>query len=136
MDTYDLSSFGREQLELFVRLSYVDEAARATLEKIIALKDGLAATEGQLHAIDRETSEIGQDQQRLRDNIKALTATAEARQLITRYIAKAGEQETRLEQLTKDKQAAALERIRLQEELARMIRGLTVDHLLTQNQAP
>lgn len=136
MDTYDVSSFGREQLELFVRLNYVDEAARATLEKIIALKDGLASTEAQLHAIDRETSEIGQDQQRLRDNIKALTATAEARDLITRYIAKAGEQETRLEQLTKDKQAAALERIRLQEELARMIRGLTVDHLLTQNQAP
>lgn len=136
MDTYDLASFGREQLELFVRLSYVDESARATLEKIIALKDGLAATESQLHAIDRETSEIGQDQQRLRDNIKALTATAEARQLISRYIAKAGEQETRLEQLTKDKQAAAGERIRLQEELAKMIRGLTVDHLLTQNQAP
>ena len=136
MDTYDVSSFGREQLELFVRLNYVDEAARATLEKIIALKDGLASAEAQLHAIDRETSEIGQDQQRLRDNIKALTATAEARDLITRYIAKAGEQETRLEQLTKDKQAAAAERIRLQEELARMIRGLTVDHLLTQNQAP
>jgi len=84
----------------------------------------------------RETLEIGQDQQRLRDNIKALTATAEARQLITRYIAKAGEQETRLEQLTKDKQAAASERITLQEELAKLIRGLTVDHLLTQNQAP
>ncbi|MDX6303553.1 MAG: hypothetical protein QOI77_522, partial [Blastocatellia bacterium] len=136
MDTYDVAGFGREQLELFIRLNYVDEAARATLEKIIALKDGLASTEAQLHAIDRETSEIGQDQQRLRDNIKALTATAEARDLIARYIAKAGEQETRLEQLTKDKQAAALERIRLQEELARMIRGLTVDHLLTQNQAP
>lgn len=136
MDTYDVASFGREQLELFVRLNYVDEAARSTLEKIIALRDGLASAEAQLHAIDRETSEIGQDQQRLRDNIKALTATAEARDLITRYIAKAGEQETRLEQLTKDKQAAALERIRLQEELARMIRGLTVDHLLTQNQAP
>ncbi len=136
MDTYDLASFGREQLELFVRLSYIDEAARATLEKIIALKDRLAATDTQLHSIDRETSEIGQDQQRLRDNIKALTATAEARQLITRYIAKAGEQETRLEQLTKSKEAAAGERIRLQEELAKMIRDLTVDHLLTQNQTP
>jgi len=136
MDTYDVASFGREQLELFVRLSYIDEAARAQLEKIIALRDRLAATDTQLHSIDRETSEIGQDQQRLRDNIKALTATAEARQLITRYIAKAGEQETRLEQLTKDKQTAAGERIRLQEELAKMIRDLTVDHLLTQNQTP
>jgi hypothetical protein len=136
MDTYDLSSFGRPQLELFVKLNYVDENARATLEKIIALKDRIAVTEDQMRSIDRETSEIGQDQQRLRDNIKALTSTAEARQLITRYIAKAGDQETRLEQLTKDKQTAGVERIRLQVELDTMIRNLTVDRLLTQSKAP
>jgi Carboxypeptidase regulatory-like domain len=136
METYDLTSFSRPQLELFVKLNYVDDAARATLEKIIALKDRIAATDAQLHSIDRETSEIGQDQQRLRDNIKALTSTAEARQLITRYIAKAGDQETRLEQLTKDKQTAAGERTRLQEELETMIRSLTVDRLLTQRKAP
>lgn len=136
MDTYDLSSFGRPQLELFVKLNYVDENARATLEKIIALKDRIAVTEDQMRSIDRETSEIGQDQQRLRDNIKALTSTAEARQLITRYIAKAGDQETRLEQLTKDKQTTGVERIRLQVELDTMIRNLTVDRLLTQSKAP
>ena len=136
METYDLNSFGRPQLELFVRLNYVDEAARATLEKIVAVKDRIVATDGQLHSIDRETSEIGQDQQRLRDNIKALTATAEARQLIARYIAKAGDQETRLEQLAKDKQAAGSELTRLQEELGTMIRSLTVDRLLTQRNAP
>jgi hypothetical protein len=136
MDTYDISSFGRSQLEMFVKLNYVDEAARATLEKIIQLRDRIAAADEQLRSIDRETSEIGQDQQRLRDNIKALTATAEARQLITRYIAKAGDQETRLEQLTKDKQGAGVERTRLQEELETMIRGLTVDRMLTQSKAP
>ena len=131
-----INSFGRPQLELFVRLNYVDEAARATLEKIVAVKDRIVATDGQLHSIDRETSEIGQDQQRLRDNIKALTSTAEARQLIARYIAKAGDQETRLEQLAKDKQAAGSELTRLQEELGTMIRSLTVDRLLTQRKAP
>jgi septal ring factor EnvC (AmiA/AmiB activator) len=107
-----------------------------TLEKIIALKDRIAATDAQLHSINRETTEIGQDQQRLRENIKALTSTAEARQLITRYIAKAGQQETRLEQLTKDKQVAGGERTRLQEELQTVIRSLTVDRLLTQRRAP
>jgi hypothetical protein len=56
--------------------------------------------------------------------------------LATRYIAKAGDQETRLEQLTKDKQAAGSERTRLQEELETMIRNLTVDRLLTQRKAP
>ena len=136
METYDLTSFGRSQLELFVRLNYLDDAARATLEKIIALKDRIAATDAQLHLIERETSEIGQDQQRLRDNIKALTTTAEARQLIARYIAKAGDQETRLEQLTKDKQAAGDKRAQLQEELENTVRSLTVNRLLTQRNGP
>jgi hypothetical protein len=136
METYELTSFGRSQLELFVRLNYVDDAARLTLEKIIALKDRIAATDAQLHLIDRETSEIGQDQQRLRDNIKALTTTAEARQLIARYIAKAGDQETRLEQLTKDKQATGDKRAQLQEELENTVRSLTVNRLLTQRKEP
>jgi len=136
METYDLASFGRPELELFVRLNYVDDAARVTLEEIVGLKDRIAATDAQLHSIDRETTEISQDQQRLRDNIKALTSTVEARQLITRYIAKAGDQETRLEQLTKDKQATGIERSRLQAELETMIRHLTVDRLLTQRKAP
>ena len=136
METYDLASFGRPQLELFVRLNYLDDAARVTLEKIVALKDRIAATDAQLHLIDRETSEIGQDQQRLRDNIKALTTTAEARQLIARYIAKAGDQETRLEQLTKNKQAAGDKRAQLLEELESTIRNLTVDRLLTQRKEP
>ena len=136
METYDLTSFGRPQLELFVRLNYLDDAARQTLEKIVALKDRIAATDAQLHSIDRESSEIGQDQQRLRDNIKALTTTAEARQLIARYIAKAGDQETRLEQLTKDKQVAGNKRTQLLEELESTVRSLTVNRLLTQRKEP
>ena len=103
---------------------------------MIALKDRIAATDGQLRSIDRETSEIGQDQQRLRDNIKALTSTAEARQLITRYITKAGDQETRLEQLAKDKQAAGGKRTQLLEELENTIRNLTVNRLLAQKKEP
>ena len=62
----------------------------------------MANAEARIEAIDQEVTEIGTDQQRLRDNIKALTATAEAKQLITRYVAKADTQETRLEQFKTD----------------------------------
>lgn len=66
----------------------------------------------------------------LRENIKALTATTEARQLIARYVAKADTQESRLEQLEKDRRAAIDERARLQSELEAAIRGLAFDRQL------
>jgi len=131
MDTYTLLNFSRPDLELFIARNYIDATMRASLEKIIDLKSRIAAAEARVEAIDEEVTEIGKDQERLRDNIKALTATAEARQLISRYVSKADTQETRLEELNKEKQALNGETARLQGELEAVIRGLTIDHKLT-----
>ena len=132
MDAYALQNFSRQDLELFISRRYIDATTRDVLEKIIDLKSRMAATEARIQTIDIEVTEISADQQRLRDNIKALTATAEAKQLITRYVSKADTQETRLDQLNKEKQAAQEERVRLQGELEALIRGLNIDRTLTQ----
>ncbi|MDX6288558.1 MAG: hypothetical protein QOH42_357 [Blastocatellia bacterium] len=131
MDSYALLNFTRQDLELFVSRNYIDANTRGVLEKIIDIKSRMAAAEARIEAIDQEVTEIGTDQQRLRDNIKALTATAEARQLITRYVSKADTQETRLEQLTKDKQAQQAEAVRLQAELESLVRSVAIDRDLT-----
>jgi len=131
MDSYALLNFTRQELELFVSRNYIDANTRGVLEKIIDIKSRMAAAEARIEAIDQEVTEIGTDQQRLRDNIKALTATAEARQLITRYVSKADTQETRLEQLTKDKQAQQAEAVRLQAELESLVRSVAIDRDLT-----
>jgi len=130
MDRYAISDFTRPQLELFVARKYIDAQTQAALEKIIEIKGRMAANEARLQTINQESAEIGQDQQRLRDNIKALTATTEARQLIARYVAKADTQESRLEQLEKDRRANVEERGRLQAELEAAIRGLVFDRPL------
>jgi hypothetical protein len=131
MDVYTLANFTRADLELFVARNYIDQPTRAALEKLVDLKTSIAAADARLAAIDREIAQIGEDQARLRENIKALTATAEARQLIARYVSKADEQETRLEQLNKDRQAQTAERQRLQAELDSAIRNLNIDRTLT-----
>lgn len=131
MDSYALLNFTRQDLALFVSRNYIDSNTRAVLEKIIDIKSRMAAAEARIEADDQEVTEIGTDQQRLRDNIKALTATAEARQLITRYVSKADTQETRLEQLTRDKQAQQAERERLQTELESLVRSVAIDRDLT-----
>jgi hypothetical protein len=56
--------------------------------------------------------------------------TAETKLLIARYVAKAGEQETRLEQLAAEKRAATGEAKKLQDDLSAAIRALNVDHKL------
>jgi len=131
MDSYTLANLSRQDLELFIARRYIDAGTRTTLEKIIDLKSRMAAVEAQIDQIDEEVKEIGDDQGRLRDNIKALTATAEAKQLISRYVAKADTQETRLEQLNKDKKSRSEEISRLQGELEAVIRGLAIDQKLT-----
>jgi hypothetical protein len=131
-ETYALTSISPDIIQLFVTRRYIDDATRAALQNIIDLRARVAAAETRVAAIEKEITEIGEDQKRLRDNIEALTKTAEARQLIARYVAKADQQETRLEQLTKEKQAALEERQRLQSQLAAAIRTLDLNRNLTQ----
>ncbi len=126
MDSFALMNFSRPDLELFITRNQIDTDTRAMLEKIIDLKSRIAAADAKIEAVQKEAGEISEDQARLRDNIKALTATAEAKQLITRYVAKADSQETRLEQLNKDKQSALEDRRQLQRDLEDMVRGLSI----------
>ena len=130
MDSFALTNFSRPDLELFIARNYIDPETRAVLEKILDLKSRMTSTDARIEAIEKEVNEIGEDQSRLRDNIKALTATAEARQLISRYVAKADSQETRLEELNKDKRTLNGERAGLQGQLESLIRNLTIDHRL------
>ncbi|MGI9105976.1 MAG: hypothetical protein ACR2G4_06990 [Pyrinomonadaceae bacterium] len=132
LETYALSNFTAGDLELFIARGYFEEPTRAALRGLIELRTRISSHDARLRAIDAEVAEIGQDQARLRENIKALTQTAEARQLIARYVAKAGEQETRIEGLTKERQTIAGERQRLQSQLDAAIRTLDLERTLTE----
>ena len=127
LETYALTNLSTDQLALFVARRYVDQRTRDALQSIIELKGRLAAADARVAALDREAAEIAQDQKRLRDNIEALAKTPEARTLIARYVAKADQQESRLEQLAQEKQAAVEERRRIQSQLDAAIRTLSLD---------
>jgi hypothetical protein len=106
MDTYQIANLTQKDVTLFVRSNYIDDAMRAELEKLIDLKSRIVNEKSKIDALEKEAEEISEDQKRLRENIATLKNTNEAKQLVTRYIAKAGEQETRLEQIVKEKRAA------------------------------
>jgi hypothetical protein len=130
--TYALSNITPDQIQLFVTERYIDEPTRAALQNILDLKARLAAANARVAAADKEIAEIAADQKRLREQIESLTKTDEARQLIARYVSKADQQETRLEQLSKEKQAATDEAARLQAQLDSAIRTLALERNLAE----
>ncbi|HEV7744945.1 MAG TPA: hypothetical protein VGO56_08105 [Pyrinomonadaceae bacterium] len=130
MDKYAISNLTPRDLELFVSRRYLDEASRAALETIINLKGQIADIGNELKELESEAEEISTDQDRLRENIKALGETAQARQLITRYVSKANEQESRIEQLASERRTKTAARLRLQLQLDAAIRALAIDRKL------
>lgn len=122
MDIYRLDTFSRDQLQLFVQRRYIDAETRTRLEKLIDLRARLAEIEMRLENLDDEKDEIEADQKRLRENIEALTKTPEARALISRYIQKAGNQETRIEELSAQKKTLEAENSELEESIRKEIR--------------
>jgi hypothetical protein len=127
MDTYQLANLTSRDVELFVTSNYIDAAMRAEIEKLIDLKLRIGKESLRINALDKEAEEIGDDQKRLRENIATLKNTNEAKQLVARYIAKAGEQETRLEQIAKEKRAAQDAMAKLTAEFDAAVKALVID---------
>jgi len=130
MDTYQLANLTSREVEMFVTSNYIDAAMRAELEKLIDLKLRIGKENSRIEALDKEAREIGDDQKRLRENIATLKNTNEATHLVARYIAKAGEQETRLEQISKEKRAAQDAMAKLTSEFDAAVRALAIDREL------
>jgi hypothetical protein len=126
MDKYNLSSFSPKDLDGFIMSKSIDEQTRQRLAKLIDLRMKINEIDAKLGSSEKETEEITKDQDRFRENIDALSKTPEARQLIARYIAKANDQESRLEQISKDRQTLTTDKEKLEQALAVEIKNFEV----------
>jgi hypothetical protein len=130
VSTYQIANLTQREIDIFVSSNYIDAPLRAELEKLIDLKTKIGVTQGRINDLEKEEDEISEDQKRLRENIATLKNTGEAKQLVSRYITKANNQETRLEQIGKEKREANAELTKQTSELDAAIRSLTVERKL------
>ena len=126
MDSYSLGAITPDQVRIFVSRKYIDPALEARLDELIALRAKIAETDKTLAALDEEQERIAADQKRFRENIEALTKTPEAKTLIDRYIAKANDQESRLEAIEKQRQSLLVDKERQQDALGQAIKNFEV----------
>ena len=80
----------------------------------------------EIAAREEQRKDIFADQERLRENLKALKGTSEEKALVVRYTRQLDEQETRLDVLKKETADRETQRQKLQAELNAMIEALKV----------
>jgi hypothetical protein len=83
----------------------------------------MADVDERIGSLNVERQSIESDQKRYRENIESLSKTPEAKTLIERYIAKANDQETRLEEMEKQRRSFEQEKLQLTNQL-----GTAINH--------
>lgn len=125
--TFEISNISPDQMDLFVRQKSIDHSVEEALRKVLAQKAVVAGLSDQKEGCDSEMSKIFDDQQRLRENMKALKGSAEEKALLQRYTGQLNQQENRLEELRKQMEALEKQEASAQEALNRMIQELAFD---------
>lgn len=125
--TEQLGVLSANDVALYVRNGTINPAMEEAFRKILAQKDVISRLEDEADAKGEERTSIFDDQQRLRENIKALKGSAEEKALLQRYVQQLNEQESRISALGKE--TAQLNEKKAAEEAAldRMIQAVSFD---------
>jgi hypothetical protein len=128
--TYQLTNLTEDQIKIFLQQRAINPEIEAAFRKIVEQKNRVAAFDAEISNRDDERQKIYDDQQRLRENLKALKGSAEERALTQRYTQQLADQETRLETLERESAALENKRDTAQGELEQMIQTLSLDRTI------
>jgi hypothetical protein len=124
---YSITNLTDDQIALFLRQKTINAEVEAALRRIVAQKNVVAGFSAQINQSNSQIQKIFDDQQRLRENMKALKGSAEEKALLQRYTAQLNDQETRLDSLRKELADLEAQRQKAQSELDKMVQDLTLD---------
>ena len=124
---YQLTNLDDDQIKLFLQQQSINATVEAEFRKIVEQKNRVAALDAEIAKRTDETQKIYDDQQRLRENMKALKGSPEERALTQRYTQQLANQETRLETLQRESAELQQKRDQAQADLDTMIESLNLD---------
>lgn len=124
---YELTNLTEDQIKLFLSQRSINPQVEGEFRKIVEQKNRVAALDAQISKRDDEKQKIYDDQQRLRENMKALKGSPEERALTQRYTQQLANQEGRLEAIERESADLQAKRDEAQGVLDNMIESLTLD---------
>ncbi len=128
--SYALTNMNGDLLAVFVRQKSITPEIQEALEKVIDQKNKVAALQDEINKRENQRQQIFDDQQRLRENLKALKGTAEEKALTQRYVQQLNDEETQLATLQKQSADYSAQRDKAQADLNAMIERMSFDTTL------
>ena len=125
--TVALTNLNDQEVALWVEQKTITPSVEHAFRHILEQKNAIANVDAQTRAKQQEIDSIVNDQNRLRENMKALKGSAEEKSLLQRYARQLDSQEDRLGTLRNDQQSLRSQRLKLSEELERMVQDVVVD---------
>jgi len=124
---FQLANVDDHQIAMFSSNGSITPEMAAALRKVAAQKAVVSKLEQDMEDRQKDIDRIVADQQRLRENMKALRGSAEEKALLQRYTGELDQQETQLDSLRKNIQATEAERDKANEQLEDMIANIQLE---------
>ena len=125
--SYRLTDIDERTIVMLVQNGAPDAKLRAELRPLLDKRAELSAAETRIASLTRAMNAIGQDQERVRENMKALRGSAEEKALLQRYTRELNDQEDKLAQLKADLEKATTERDARRRELSDLASRLSFE---------
>jgi len=117
----------QDQLILLLKVANASPATLAALQPIFDSHNAVQSLDEQIRSRQAEIATITKDQDRLRENMKALKGSPEEKALLTRYTGELNAQEDRLAALNKEIAALQVQRTAAQADYDNKLNALTLD---------
>jgi carboxypeptidase family protein len=124
---YELTNLDDDEVALLVDQKRMTPNMQQAFDRILKQKEKVDDISAQITDRKRESDQIAADQNRIRENMKALKGSSEEKTLLQRYVGQLDAQETRLATLRKESSDLTAQENQSSAELDRMIMEVNVD---------
>jgi hypothetical protein len=98
-NSYQLTNVTDDQVKYFLVQKMINIETERVLRKVMLQKNDIAQLDATIAGRKTQITSISDDQQRVRENMKALKGSAEEKALVERYVKELNEQEDRMQSL-------------------------------------
>jgi len=128
--SFQISMLNKDQVALFVKERSISPTVEEALRGVFRQSDAVESLEAQHQEREDEIRKIYDDQQRIRENLKALTDSANEKALVQRYTKQLDDQENRLDALRRESAQIQTQIDDANQALEKTIQSLSFDEKL------
>ncbi|MGP0018575.1 MAG: hypothetical protein ACLPHP_08420 [Candidatus Sulfotelmatobacter sp.] len=130
MNSYALTNVTDSQIKFFLDQKMINPDVEKALRRIVGQKNDITVIDAVITGRRAQVTSISDDQQRVRENMKALKGSAEEKALVERYVKELNEQEDRVQALRREISELQQKRDAAQSTLNGMIEALQMEATL------